>query len=219
MTYSTILPIIGCTWFIIGVGLGLFMRRRGHLGYGWFVIGVLMGPMALVFAIDTLRHDPPVPPNVATRRSAPSASVDVLVGVDGSPASAAAIDSAVALLGPTLGRLTLATVIDLDTPPDSPAERAARGSLEHWADRIPQAAPELVVLRGSPAKSLVTLATGGEYDLLVVGARGKGLSKRVLGSVARVLSSGCPVPVLVGTPEARRSPQAPAAPRLDRVSA
>lgn len=35
------------------------------------------------------------------------------------------------------------------------------------------------------------------YELLVVGSRGSGLSDRLLGSTARALASGCPVPVLM----------------------
>lgn len=209
MSYELLIPIIGVTWLSIGVVLALVMRRRGHMGFSWFVLGTLMGPMAVVFAVDTVLHDAPDDAQVVDPGVVRPGHIDVLVGVDGSPASVAAVETAARLLRPALGRLTLATVIDRDEPPGSDAERAAHVRLERARARVraldpamellrgPRSEPELVILRGRPAEVLSAHAVDGGYEVLVVGSRGAGLAKTVLGSVAEALASRSAVPTLV----------------------
>ena len=55
-----------------------------------------------------------------------------------------------------------------------------------------------IVVGGRPAPTLARLAAEGGYDLVVVGTRGRGLSPRLLGSVASELAGSAPLPVLVG---------------------
>ena len=55
-----------------------------------------------------------------------------------------------------------------------------------------------VVLSGAPAEVLERYAADEGYDFVVVGPRGHGASKLVLGSVASRLSRGGVVPVIVG---------------------
>jgi nucleotide-binding universal stress UspA family protein len=138
--------------------------------------------------------------------------VDVLVGIDGSPESAAATTAALELLGSRVGRLTLVAVTDLD---DSYAGREERlrlqGVLEQQAEAVrawlgerdgpveakQTVVPELKLMAGRPATTLDTIAADDGYDLLVVGARGAGLSSVLLGSVASRLAARASVPVLV----------------------
>ena len=138
--------------------------------------------------------------------------VDVLVGIDGSPESAAATTAVLELLGGRVGRLTLVAVTDLD---DSYAGREERvrlqGELERQAEAVrawleeregpvqarQTVVPELKLMAGRPAATLDTIAAEDGYDLLVVGARGAGLSKVLLGSVASRLAARASVPVLV----------------------
>jgi nucleotide-binding universal stress UspA family protein len=137
--------------------------------------------------------------------------VDVLVGIDGSPESAAAT-TALELLGGRVGRLTLVAVTDLD---DSYAGREERvrlqGVLERQAEAVrawlgerdgpveakQTVVPELKLMAGRPATTLDTIAAEDGYELLVVGARGAGLSRVLLGSVASRLAARASVPVLV----------------------
>jgi nucleotide-binding universal stress UspA family protein len=129
-----------------------------------------------------------------------------LVGIDGSPQAAAALDAAVDLLGPQLGRLTLAAVTTRDATVARDQEEARLCRELRWqAGRIQprlvaagvQAAAELVVLRGQPADVLARHAAAGGYGLLAVGTRGAGLTHRLLGSVAEALAAGTSVPVLL----------------------
>jgi nucleotide-binding universal stress UspA family protein len=59
--------------------------------------------------------------------------------------------------------------------------------------------PETIVLAGRPATALLGYATSKDYDLLVVGSRGHGASKAVLGSVAATLVRAPELPVLVAS--------------------
>jgi nucleotide-binding universal stress UspA family protein len=132
--------------------------------------------------------------------------VDVLVGVDGSPQAAAALDAVVDLLGPRLGRLTLAAVATLDATVARQEEEARlRQELRRQAGRVQarlraarvDAAAELVLLRGRPANTLTGHAVAGGYGLVVAGTRGAGLTRRPLGSVAASLAADTRVPVLL----------------------
>jgi nucleotide-binding universal stress UspA family protein len=189
---------IGASWFAIGLALAVVMGRRGHSSFGWLVVGTIMGPMAILFAIDARRHDERLHPlPLVPRRNAapPEGPVDVLVGYDGSPESTAALDAAVALLGKRMGRVTVTTVVPYGDLPD--VERAARKQLQHLARRRRLAAPDFEILHGHPSDALAQRAADGGYDLIVVGTRGAGVSKSILGSAASELARDSTVPVLL----------------------
>jgi nucleotide-binding universal stress UspA family protein len=231
MSYPVIVILVGVVWVAIGVVLSVVMRRKGHLGFGWLAVGVLMGPMAVVFALDTLRREPEAVQEIVAHGTPHPGTTDVLIGVDGSPESGTAVEAALRLFRPTLGRITLATVIDLDEMPGSESERRARAMLAGEAARVrarepaselfraTRFQPELLVLRGSPAKVLSEAAATGGYEVLVVGRRGAGLAKTLLGSVARTLAGGCPVPALIVTPQSEPHPGETSGSGRDRVPA
>ena len=117
-----------------------------------------------------------------------------------------------------MGRLTLVAVTDLDESYAGREERLRRqGELERQAEAVrdwlgerngavgagPPVVPELKLMAGRPATTLDTIAAEDGYDLLVVGARGAGLSKVLLGSVASRLAAPASVPVLVAGDGAR----------------
>jgi len=112
---ATGVVVVAAVWFAIGLG-PFAGRRRGHDGFSWFVAGVILGPLAVVFAVDAWRHDerPVHRPLVAGDGGRDRGTVDILVGFDGSTGSQAALAAAIELLGARLGRLTLATVIPYD---------------------------------------------------------------------------------------------------------
>ena len=92
---------IAAGWVAIGLVLSIVMGRRGHDSFGWLVTGTLLGPLAVVLAIDARRRAEQLDP--ANLRKGPpaiasSGPIDVLVGFDGSPESRAAIDTVPTLL-------------------------------------------------------------------------------------------------------------------------
>ena len=181
MSESMVLASVGGVWLVIGVLLGIVMGRRGHSGFGWLVLGTILGPLAVVLAIDAKRHDERPEPDVIRPEGAVPGSrgpVDVLVGYDGSPESAAALDAVRGLLGERLGRLTVATVAPYGDP--TGAERHREDLLRQLARDHPGRDLQLAVLHGQPATALREHAAAGSYRLIAVGTRGRGLTKAIL---------------------------------------
>ena len=195
---ATLVLLVAVAWFGIGLGLSLFLGRRGFDGFSWFVLGTMLGPFAVVLAVDALRNEKRPEPRTLAMPAVPAdaqaGSVDVLVGYDGSPEAQAALTAAVEMLGPRLGRLTLATVVPYDGGLE--AERAAVEALDDQADRLAWLAPGLEVLRGQPGPALTTLAAEGGYELVAVGTRGAGRA-HLFGSAASELARSSKVPVLL----------------------
>ena len=188
-------------WMVLGVGVGLAMGRRGYSLRKWLPIGIALGPLSIALALgvraDTAQREG------SRRQLRPGepgqGPVRVVVGIDGSKAADAALHAVVALLGPRLGHLTLASVCDLDTGVDGGTQSAvqARRQLERSADAVLPRKAELVVLSGSPAETLLDFARSAEADLVVVGSGETELSRRVLGSVARSLAAQARPAVLI----------------------
>jgi nucleotide-binding universal stress UspA family protein len=189
---------VAAVWIVIGLVLSLVMARRGHNATVWLALGTLMGPLAVVFAFDSTGHEhmrPTVLDQPAPGPTIGYGPVDVLIGFDGSAESAPAAQTVVELLGPRLGRLTIATVVPYDGGRE--AERMAIAALERQSGRIGGFVPQVEVLHGRPAAALSLRAAEAGYDLLVVGTRGAGLTKAILGSAAVALSHDSKVPVLL----------------------
>jgi nucleotide-binding universal stress UspA family protein len=210
---------LGVVWLAIGVMTAVIMGRRGHDPFAWLLLGIMLGPLALPLAAAALRHPGLLRPRRLLAGAAGHGRVDVLVGIDGSPQAAAALDAALDLLGPRLGRLTLAAVTDLEsTVAHDQEEQRLRQQLQRQADRARArlggagmgVSAELVLLRGAPAQALLEHAVAGGYELLAVGTRGAGLSRRLLGSVAESLAAGTSVPVLLASGSPRVAARRPA---------
>jgi nucleotide-binding universal stress UspA family protein len=181
-------------WVSIGLTLSLVMGRRGHDAFSWLILGTLFGPLGAIFAVEARGDERIRPEMLAAARSSGPGPVDVLAGVDGSPESTSALRSVVELLGPRLGRLTLAMVIPYDSGFD--LRRTARSTLEQQAELV-GGGPQLELLHGRPAPVLLEWAMNGDYDLLVLGTRGAGMTKALLGSTAADVSEGAKIPVLL----------------------
>ena len=138
-----------------------------------------------------------------------AASLPVLVGVDGSPTSDAAIGFAFeAATARKVSLVALHTWSDMMFDPSlagvvgdwDVVERAERRVLSEqvggWAEKFPDTSVELVVRRDQPAHSLLAQAVGAQ--LVVVGSRGHGeFVGMVLGSVSNALVHRAPCPVAV----------------------
>jgi nucleotide-binding universal stress UspA family protein len=225
MSVTTALLTLGATWLGVGLLLALVMGRRGHDPFPWWLIGSVLGPLALPLALSAERRRLGAASRTVRAGVPGHGPVDVLAGIDGSPEAAAALATALDLLGPRVGRLTLASVTRLDGSVEHEREeRQALAELERQAELVrarlvatPSAPPgrprlpQIVLLSGRPSEALERLATEGGFDLLVVGTRGSGLSKFLLGSTARALAVHAKVPVLLAggaaaTPAGGRRP-------------
>lgn len=197
---TEVLLIALAVWLTVGITLAVLMGRRGHSPFEWFLIGAILGPIALPLAWGRINSEPAAP-NREIVDAAPgpgTGPVDVLVGIDGSTESETALRTAVELLGPRIGRLTLAGVTEFDygnlqVKADT---RRALETLQGMAASASVAHLGITILSGKPSEALPEYALRDGYQLLVVGRRGRGASKAILGSTAAQLANA-PIPVLV----------------------
>jgi nucleotide-binding universal stress UspA family protein len=137
----------------------------------------------------------------------------VLVGVDFSPESQAAVRTARDLVKRTNGELTLAHVRPFSDVRAAVAEERgdllrrpsgglARDMAEHYEKRFERTVrrgtrESIRLLRGEPARELCREAGRG-YDLLVMGTHGRGRTAAfLLGSTVQELLARSPIPILV----------------------
>jgi nucleotide-binding universal stress UspA family protein len=175
------------------------------------VSGVLLGSVAMAI---TSHGTAPV---AVIPAEGPGGEADgpVVVGVDGSPISEAAIAFAfdeAAVRGVRLlavhtwndVRPTLAdpTMIDFGRLEDG--ERAALSELlAGWRDKYPDVDVRPIVLRGRPTPILLRYAT--QAQLVVVGSRGRGgFAGMMLGSTSHSLITHAIAPVVVVRPDSLR---------------
>lgn len=212
VSYTVFLSLMMATFACIGFVLAIVMGRLGFSPFAWGLLGLLLGPIALLLALVEVRNERPWWSRLVASGDPGSGPVDVLVGIDGSPESAAATTAALELLGDRVGRLTLVAVTDVDDSVAGREEQARlRGELERQAEEVrawlreqdgpvqakQTVVPELQLMPGPPARTLDSIAGEDGYGLLVVGARGAGMSSVLLGSVATRLAARASVPVLV----------------------
>ena len=199
---------VAVAWLVVGAAVGVVEARHGHWRHSW-VVSAILGPFALALALERRRLTPPSPA-VLTAGRARRGPVDLLLGFDGSATSMEAAALAIGLFGPRVRRVTLATVLDVDTAAphtDSalyaepwPEEQAARHDLDTAVSALEESLgikPGSVILAGAPADALERYAIDGGYEVLVVGCRGTGLSKLLLGSCASTLAGKARVPVML----------------------
>lgn len=181
----------------------------GTRGLGGFQ-GLLVGSVSTAVAAHA--HGPVV---VVRSAVAPRATAPVVVGVDGSPASEAAVAFAfeqAALHGAPLlavhswldisytgGWVALPAVVDWDAVAEK--ERMLLDQrMAGWQEKYPEVAVERVVVRDRPVRALLDHAA--DARLVVVGSRGHGaLVGMGLGSTSQALTHHCPCPVAVVRPQ------------------
>jgi len=182
----------------------------GSRGLGGFS-GLMLGSTAVVLSAHA--HCP-----VAVVRGAdirPPGSGPVVLGVDGSAASEAAIGFAyeaasqrgVPLVAVHVWSDLSLTASFVPTPPmfdwpviEDDERRLLAQRLAGWQEKYPEVQVRRVVTEGRPAYSLLQAAE--DAQLLVVGSRGRGgLRGLLLGSTSQALLHHAPCPVVVARPE------------------
>lgn len=109
---------VAIAWIVEALVLGYVMGRRGYEAYGWTLMAAVLGPLIVPVAVTMLVRPPSREPRILRAGLRGGGSIDVLVGVEGSPESAAAVSRAVALFGAVAGRITLARAIPGDAIAD-----------------------------------------------------------------------------------------------------
>jgi nucleotide-binding universal stress UspA family protein len=134
----------------------------------------------------------------------------ILVAIDETPAAAFALRHVVPYALEQNSHLTLVSVAT--NPPSFAAaagvspqqladqiEREAAAHLREVAATLPETLPVTTLLRhGDPAEEILALLDEQPFDLLCMGARGRGrVTGAVLGSVSTAVLHNSPVPVVV----------------------
>lgn len=117
----------------------------------------------------------------------------ILVPVDFSPCSSAAISYAVRLADRLGAEISVLHVTE--RAPDAERRQDLDRFVDpHRSERVPLRA---VVVEDRAADGIVREATGGGYDLIVIGTHGRsGLQQLLVGSVAAEVVRRAPCPVL-----------------------
>lgn len=135
---------------------------------------------------------------------------NILVSVDASRPSEAALSEAIDLARSGNARLTILTAVQKPSTWTTTAavatetlaselERVANETLCRAVDRVPESIPVTKILTHEPIRTALShqLQTG-KYDLLVIGSRGRGaLTASLLGSVSHYALNHGRVPVLI----------------------
>jgi nucleotide-binding universal stress UspA family protein len=138
----------------------------------------------------------------------------ILVALDSSPHAEKALAEAIDLARTSNGTLTVMTVVPQlsawallgasEAPLDlaqlnGQMERACQSMLGAAVETVPDdVLVRTVVKHGAAGAAIVDEASAGDYDLVVMGSRGRGeLRSLVLGSVSHHVLQTSPIPVLV----------------------
>ena len=188
-------------WVGTGVVVAVAMARHGHSAFSWGLLGALLGPLTVPLALDARAHPSQRAVVTSSGTDRFSGPVAVLAGIDGSPESVSALQAALELLGGRAGRVRLVAVVSQDAATNSLMFDELHADARRWLERAAEvttgAFGEQVVVAGDPVEVLTgNLAEG--FDVIVIGPRGSGFSKRLFGSVARELPGRSRVPVLIG---------------------
>ncbi|MGY2080265.1 universal stress protein [Modestobacter sp. SYSU DS0657] len=202
--------IVLAVWVTAGVvAVVVLLGRQGHRTGRWWLPGVVLGPLFLPIAAERGRHGVVVLDRRAARGGdpeKPGPGRTILVAVDGSRESDQAVRDAARLLGGAGTRFVLVTVVDPDVAEfdDADVRAAAHDLLAERARWLgTDTEPVLEIGCGRPSRVLVDVARTESADVLMLGRRGRGLSQRVLGSVAEQVARQATTPVLLaGPPEA-----------------
>jgi nucleotide-binding universal stress UspA family protein len=136
-----------------------------------------------------------------------TALATILVPLDGSLPSIAALDHAVALAadcGARVDALNVQAADDFEVGSSSPNAPSARVELDReMSAAVARAEQRLgtnvsrTTVTGDPLRKIIEVASGGDYDLIVMGTHGRvGRLHAILGSVAEGVIRNAPCPVL-----------------------
>ena len=198
---------------LIFAALSAFAASRwGRDPFGWLLVGAVLGPLAFLTLValhrDDLRRGRPTLTGGGGGGEPPRAKI--LVAADGSEPGRRAVEWVVGHFAGTLSEVTVATVLPLEQadavsgPSDSPrtamleAEIETRLAAACATLRAAGMACRTVTRFGDSATEILALADEGDFELTVMGRRGRGgVAKLLLGSVSEKVVKTSSRPVMV----------------------
>ncbi len=198
--------IVLVLWSGSGLLLALFMRRRGHNLVAHATLGIGFGPLVALFGLA--QRSQPTGPATVISPGGPNPGpgwLDVLVGLDGSSGSIASAGAALEMLGGSVRRLRLASVLDFETARTRDSfdtDERLVVQLRDAATTLDARDAELVLLSGRADDALVEHAKAEGMDLIVVAHRQHPRRSALFGSAVARLARFSDVAVMIGPPVA-----------------
>jgi nucleotide-binding universal stress UspA family protein len=187
--------------------VGYFATRWGRDAFGWLLLAAALGPFAIIALLGTRHRDLEHPETFERRGEALTREAQkvVLVACDGSDQSVRAATYAAAEY-PDADEIVLVTVFPRESRPrddNDPSmqeheQRVDACTTESMdALRGAQINTRLIVGYGKPGEEILRAADEEKADAIVVGRRGAGLSKALLGSVSDYVTKNAKRPVVL----------------------
>ena len=180
-------------------------RRWGRDPFGWALLSAALGPIALVALVGTRQADVARPEPFERRPDGRGAGGErILLAVDGSP-----VGTRLARHVVDLHRSDVAPVLLVVLPHEDFQRGEAAAKAEHDAKIDAATAdamavlcaagltPAVIVGYGSPGEEIVRCANEQRAAAIVVGRRGAGVSRALLGSVSDYVVRHAKQPVAV----------------------
>jgi len=193
---STFAWVSLAVWLLGGLAGYYYLYRHGHPSGVWLLGSLILGPFSLLVFIDRVERTSHV---LVERPAVDASGTKVVVGMDGSPDSEHALAVATTVMGDRRCCLVLCEVVDYDTEidPSGAGVSEATDRLEEVAKTLTDHNVTVEVVAGRPVQALAEVAERHDADMVVVGTRGRGVSRRLLGSVAEGLLAQSRRPVMV----------------------
>jgi nucleotide-binding universal stress UspA family protein len=197
------LAIVVVTMIVVGY----LATRWGRDAFGWLLLAAALGPFAIIALLGTRQRDierPEAFEHRGERRSREAQKV-IVVGCDGSEQSERAARYAGAEYRDA-DEIVLVSVFPREARP----RKDDGGALKEHEQRIEACTSEsmnilrsaklntrMIVGYGTPGEEIVRAAEEEKADAIVVGKRGAGLTKALLGSVSDYVLKHAKQPVVV----------------------
>lgn len=188
-------------WLVLviasAVVVSFLAHRWGRDPFGWVLLSAAMGPIAIVALLGTRRADRAR--KLPQAQGARTGGGPIIVACDGSKAGAKLAEH---VAGSDLhGReVVLVTVLPFESEPQD-AGADVRKSADDMTRVVSTAlevrgiSSRVAVRYGPPGEAIVSFANEVNASLIVIGRRGSGVTRAVLGSVSRHVVEQAEVPV------------------------
>lgn len=189
-------------WGLSGLAIAGLMYRRGHNFWINAFIGVGYGPFLTVIWLQSRLHQSDEEHVVVGRTEPlPFGHLYVLVGLDGSEQSLRSVGALVDMLGSSIRRMRLVSVIDHELTDAADIYEVDERRIDHLEEAamtlgFPNA--EISLLKGRPSNALAAHGLANDFDMLIVGHRHNAVTSALLGSTSTQLARSAGLPVLVG---------------------